>query len=186
MIEEGEDETFIRIVDAAEYAIRWLQSTISGKPYNFSWFEYKSIAASGIPATTKSVAWILDQGIRAVLSLTGRIPRPLLDGDFMMLHLPMRNRSPVHPDKLAMAMDFISTQLAEDRPILVHCLSGRGRTGMVLAAYLVKFKGLTTDEAVGSVRALRPGSLKNGRQVEAVRWFEASIKGVEEGWSRKQ
>ena len=176
----------IHVVDSAEYITRWLQSAISGKPYNFSWFEDGSVAASGIPATTRSVAWILDQGVRAVLSLTERIPRSLLDVDLVMLHVPMRNRAPASPDGLSKAVDFISAQLDEDRPVLVHCLSGRGRTGMVLAAYLVKSKGLTADEAVERVRALRPSSLKNGRQVEAVRGFEASIKGGEGRWSRRR
>ena len=181
-------EWLLRVADAAEYAARWAQSAVAGKPYNFSWFETSLIAASGLPATRKGMVWALRQGVAAVLSLTEKLPKPvrLVAGPVPVLHLPMRNRMPAPPSELAAAVGFMARQLADGRPVLVHCLSGRGRTGMVLAAYLVRFKGYGAPEAIEEVRRQRPGSLKNKRQVDAVIEFEEVVRRVDQGWRSKQ
>ncbi len=41
-------------------------------------------------------------------------------------------------------------------PVLVHCRSGKDRTGMVLAAYLIEFEGCNEKEAMEKVTAVRP------------------------------
>ena len=42
---------------------------------------------------------------------------------------------------------------------LVHCRQGRDRTGSVLAAYLVRHRGLASDEAVCRVREASPQAM---------------------------
>ncbi|MGA1975901.1 MAG: dual specificity protein phosphatase family protein [Conexivisphaerales archaeon] len=59
--------------------------------------------------------------------------------------------------------------------VLVHCLAGMGRTGMVLCAYLIKVKGMKADDAIEEVKRLRPGSLRQGVQMKAVRDYEAYL-----------
>jgi atypical dual specificity phosphatase len=57
----------------------------------------------------------------------------------------------------------------------VHCAEGKGRTGTVLAAYLV-YKGLSTDDAIKKVREKRPGSIENMDQENAIRIFERTLR----------
>ncbi|MGC8970213.1 MAG: NTP transferase domain-containing protein [Conexivisphaera sp.] len=163
------------IIDPLERALRWAQSAATGRPYNFSWFRDRSLAASGIPATRRSAQWLAREGIESVLTLTEWVPGSLLGSGFLIKHVPMRNGKPAPRERLREAVDFLVEQLGMGRRSLVHCLSGRGRTGMVLAAYLVVAEGYGASDAVREVSALRPGSLRNRRQVRSVLEFGASL-----------
>ena len=59
--------------------------------------------------------------------------------------------------------------------VTIHCLAGRGRTGTVLAAYLVH-RGMTARDAILKVRDIRPGSLEVPSQENAVMRYERDLK----------
>lgn len=59
-------------------------------------------------------------------------------------------------DTLANGVSFIEGQVEEGRVVLVHCLAGEGRTGCVLAAYLVKERRVGADEAIRTLRQVKP------------------------------
>ncbi|MBU2862815.1 dual specificity protein phosphatase family protein [Reinekea forsetii] len=52
------------------------------------------------------------------------------------------------------AISFI-TKNASQGPVLVHCRSGKDRTGMVLAAYLIAIEGLSPRDAMDEVLKVR-------------------------------
>ena len=64
-------------------------------------------------------------------------------------------------------IDFIDKQLADERPVMVSCYAGIGRTGTVLACYLVS-RGSEPADAIDEVRRLRPGSIQTPEQMAAV------------------
>ncbi len=49
-------------------------------------------------------------------------------------------------------------------PTLVHCVGGLGRTGTVVASWLVVERGMSAREAIERVRSLRPGSVQSYSQ----------------------
>ena len=61
--------------------------------------------------------------------------------------------------------------------VAVHCLWGLGRTGTMLACYLVKYEGLTASQAISKVRQLRPYSIETEGQEEAVHEYYQSLQG---------
>jgi atypical dual specificity phosphatase len=55
---------------------------------------------------------------------------------------------------------------------MVHCAAGRGRTGTILAAYLIKKENLTANQAIKKIRSMRPGSIQSDRQEMALYVYE--------------
>ncbi len=136
---------------------------------NFGWILDGKLAGSGIVVPEEG-ALLEEQGIQAVLSLTER--NPASDGPFPAgmahLHLPIPDFSPPSPEARDRAMEFIDGHLTEDRGVLVHCGAGYGRTGTILACFLVHC-GVHPEEAIDLVRISRPGSIETAAQEDAVR-----------------
>jgi protein-tyrosine phosphatase len=57
---------------------------------------------------------------------------------------------------LPLAHAFIEKQTAENRATMVHCSSGKDRTGLLLAYYLIRSRSLSVDAAMREVRRVRP------------------------------
>lgn len=68
-------------------------------------------------------------------------------------------------------LKFIHQQLEAQRPTLVHCHDGDDRTGIILAAYLVVYQGLSPQAAVRHVRTVNPSAMKMPGYAATVRRF---------------
>jgi atypical dual specificity phosphatase len=92
------------------------------------------------------------------------------------LHLPVRSAEPPSQEQLDVAVEAIEAARAQGIRVAVHCQAGLGRSGTLLAAYLVS-QGATADEAMARVRAVRPGSIETDSQEAAVHWFAQRLAG---------
>lgn len=127
-----------------------------------------------LTALDDDLRWLHARGIGAVLSLTETplLPGALARHGLAELHLAVDDLHPPAPDQLERAIDFIDLQRSLGRGVAVHCLVGQGRTGTVLAAYLIR-NGSDADEALARVRAVCPGAVGSPTQVDALRRFAA-------------
>lgn len=120
------------------------------------------------------LSWLRAEGIRSILSLT-ETPLPadaLQRGDFSYLHLAVDDLTAPTPLQLQQALGFIDWQRALGRPVVVHCRMGQGRTGTVLAAYLIR-DGMTADAAIAHLRRICSGALSSASQERALHVFAA-------------
>jgi atypical dual specificity phosphatase len=125
-------------------------------------------------ALAEDLAALAGEGIGAVLSLT-EDPLPaeaLAAHGLACLHLPVADLHPLTPQEFRLALAFIDRQRAAGQPVAVHCLAGQGRTGSVLAAYLIR-AGAEPAEALSRLRDLCPGAVENAAQEAALAAFAA-------------
>jgi len=113
-------------------------------------------------------------GVSAILSLTEEplnevaLARVGITG----LHLPVPDLHAPSPDQFLCALEFIDRQRAAGRAIAVHCLMGQGRTGTILAAYLIR-NGASARDAIASIRAICDGAISAAEQEHALDRFAA-------------
>jgi len=137
---------------------------------NFSWIVEGRVGGMARP-WPGDLAWLKAQGVTAILSLTEK--RPDLSG-FDVHHIPVVDMTSPTIAQLHAAVGFIRDVVAEGGAVVTHCTAGMGRTGTILAAYLVA-EGLPVEEALRRVRELRPGSVETPEQEDVLTAFAATL-----------
>ena len=155
---------------------RKVHGTVTGKPDKFSWVIENKLAGSGIPTSIDEVQWIIEQGVKSIVTIR---EEPLADNwikDVNYLHVMSNDMGVPEFNDLTHTVDFIHRRITNKEPVLVHCLAGMGRTGVVLACYLVKYQNMSADEATQKIREERPGSIQSYPQEEIIFQYEKSLR----------
>jgi hypothetical protein len=116
---------------------------------------------------------MLEHGIRHVINLmepneSNREMRPFvpyegsmksiansMDLEVSLERIPIRDGwVPSHGDMVAI-LDSVDSHVDKGKAVYVHCWGGRGRTGTVVACYLIRHGLCEASEAVGKIRDLR-------------------------------
>jgi atypical dual specificity phosphatase len=142
------------------------------QPQGFTWIEKPHLAALARPSGPEDLAWLRQQGIELLLSLTEDPPRRdwINDAGLLLFHVPMVDMEAPSQEDLDRCISAITRAQERQMGVAVHCGAGLGRTGVVLACYLVT-TGLSASNAVARVRRLRAGSVETEDQEAAVEEF---------------
>ena len=147
---------------------RKIHGKVTKRPTNFGWLINDKLAGSGMPTTASELDWVLKQGVRSIITMT-EVPLPKSwIKDVKYLHMPTEDLSAPDMEKIDHAVDFIHKRIQSNEPVMVHCAAGIGRTGTVLACYLVKYQKMSFNDAIEKVRKERPGSIQSESQELAV------------------
>jgi len=155
---------------------RKVHGTVTGKPDNFSWLIENKLAGSAIPTSIDEVQWAIEQGVKSIVTIR---EDPLNDDwvkDVNYLHVSSNDMGVPEFADLTYAIDFIHRRITNNEPVMVHCLAGMGRTGTILACYLIKYQKMSANEATEKVRKERPGSIQSYPQEEIIFRFEKFLK----------
>ncbi len=141
---------------------------------NFSWVVPNAVAGTARPFSPAALTALAKHGIRAVVTLTEE-PLPadaVQQAGLTSIHLPIVDLAVPTLAQAQAAVTAITQWQAEGKPVAVHCAAGVGRTGTILACYLVS-QGAAADDAISTIRRLRPGSIETPEQEAFVRAYAA-------------
>lgn len=87
------------------------------------------------------------------------------EGKIDYFHLSIEDYGAPSLEELDNVVDYMSRQIDDGKPVMVHCSGGRGRTGTILAAYLLKKrKVLNAYQTINKLRKIRGESIQSKDQ----------------------
>eukprot|EP01124_Arcella_intermedia_P013362 TRINITY_DN19787_c0_g1_i1.p1 TRINITY_DN19787_c0_g1~~TRINITY_DN19787_c0_g1_i1.p1 ORF type:complete len:164 (-),score=33.66 TRINITY_DN19787_c0_g1_i1:10-501(-) len=146
---------------------------------NFSWIVENKIAGSSCPGNGQrsilpiDLKWLQSKNVTGIVSLNeAGLDSSVLKG-FGMEHLvlPVADHYGPTIEQLEEMVRFVDRQNAA----LVHCNAGQGRTGTVLAAYLIAKEGFTASEAIKKLQSQRKGSCGTNHQRNSLLQWEQHL-----------
>jgi atypical dual specificity phosphatase len=142
------------------------------RPLGFSWIDEPRLAALACPETEEDLQWLREHGVEVLVSLTEEPLRHdwVENAGMLVFHVPIEDMEAPSQEQLDKCVSAIEKANANNMGVGVHCGAGLGRTGAVIAAYLVH-QGRSARDAISRVRKLRPGSIETEEQVEAISEF---------------
>ena len=158
-------------------AKRKLHGMITGKPDNFSWLIEGKLAGSAIPTSKDEIKWLQEQGVKSIVTIR-EVP---LDDDWVdemkYLHVLSDDMGVPSFDDLKNSVEYVYERIQNNEPVMVHCLAGLGRTGTILACYLIKYEKMSAEDAINPVREKRHGSIQSFVQEEMIFQYEKALNG---------
>ena len=151
---------------------------LESHPYfldHFYWIEEGHLAGASAPLFKEIPSIVVELGIRRVLSLvkyTNPRAREAVqncwqEAGAVFLNIPIMGGS-VPNDEEREVLKVLFREHAEQRNggMLVHCEEGNGRTGVILALYLMDQNGLSAQEAFDVVRIINPRAFDSQGQID--------------------
>lgn len=156
--------------------------TMTGSPMqeDFSWVIPDDLAGMSRPGSSfpidQDMEFLAAEGIDLLVSLTEEpTPADEVEAKGMeLLHVPIQDFTAPTMEQMELFVERAAAEIDGGGAVGVHCAGGHGRTGTMLAVYLVH-TGMTAEEAIARVRELRPGSIETPSQEAAVHKYYMSL-----------
>jgi atypical dual specificity phosphatase len=152
-------------------------ASMNGPLNHFDWIVPDKLAACPHPSVSRTaLEQLRAQHITLLINLHERANT--LDVIDLLgvreVHLPVPDSLAPTQSQLDEGVAEIVGALAAGQRVAVHCGAGLGRTGTLLAAYLIN-QGFSALAAMESVRAARPGSIETAEQEAAIADYAARL-----------
>ena len=122
--------------------------------------------------SSKHVELLNENHIDAILDVTAEfdgLDWTAYQEDYRYLNVPVLDHTSPTPEQLVLAINWLNQQISESKNVVVHCALGRGRSVLVVAAYLLAKKpSLSVDEALNQINKIRQTARLNKRQLASL------------------
>ncbi|MDO6568096.1 diacylglycerol kinase family protein [Alteromonas sp. 1_MG-2023] len=126
----------------------------------------------GCRMSSQHVDLLNENSINAILDVTAEfdgLDWTAYQADFSYLNIPVLDHTSPTKEQLTLAINWIDQQLADGKNIIVHCALGRGRSVLVLAAYLLaRDPSLSILDTMDKIQSVRTTARLNKHQLAAL------------------
>lgn len=150
-------------------------------PTGFKWIVPGRLAGCPEPGAINPLEYDLDLlnriGITYLVTLTDNDldQFALRQAGIKNIHLPIRDREAPTIHQAYMLVHRIQRLLDQGEVVAVHCKAGIGRTGTVLAAWMIREGGLSAATALERLRRINPAFVQSEAQEKFLTEFENDI-----------
>jgi len=129
---------------------------------NFSWLEEGHVAGCRGPRSDEDLAFLRSLGVQALVRLASDQESGVTSADversgIRECYEPVQDWRAPSQEQIDRIIDFISGAVTNAEAVAVSCGAGYGRTGTVLACYIV-WKGVPPEAAIEQLISARPCS----------------------------
>ncbi len=153
-----------------------IPGVLAGMPMPFIHLDRRLNLGGSLTAFDDELPALHAAGIRAVVTLLN-IPSDAAiyeSAGFAFLCLPIPDGGAPTTSQTTDFVRFVSCQRASQRPVAVHCEAGLGRTGTMIATYLIS-QGESAERSVNRIRALEPAAIETSRQIQFLKEYAQHI-----------
>ena len=164
--------------DTANHLLWWvIPERLAGMPIPFIHPARRMSGGGGLEDYADDLMTLHNAGIRVVVSLLNLPSDESVynAAGFSFLCLPIPDGGAPTFEQAAQFVRLVKEMHASGQAVAVHCEAGLGRTGTMLAAYLIS-TGLTAAEAIRLIRTVEKSAIETERQIQFLEKYAASIK----------
>jgi atypical dual specificity phosphatase len=150
-------------------------------PHGFRWIVPGKLAGSGNPGAVAPIDYdlqlLIKLGVTHLITLTedGLDNDVLLRNGMHSIHLPIFDKEAPSLAQAYMLVYRMQRLLDQGYVLAVHCHAGIGRTGTLLAAWLIREGGLSAKDAIARLRSINPAYVQTVGQEQFLASFEQDI-----------
>jgi atypical dual specificity phosphatase len=153
----------------------------SSTPRGFHWIVPGKLAGCPAPGVSAPIDYDMDLLARVGITRLVTLTETDLNQDTLArhhlsnVHLPIFDREAPSISQTHMLLIRMQRFLNAGEVLAVHCKAGLGRTGTILASWLIRDGGLTATESMARLRRIEPGFIQSADQEEFLHRYEADI-----------
>merc|ERR1712111_309160 len=127
-------------------------------PRNFSWIIPGAIAGCAVPQSEFEIISLVRNGITLLVTLSEeQLPHSSVQSIKDLNHkiISWKEFEDISTSELESILNCIEKEISSGGKVAIHCRMRRGRTGTLLAAFIMKHNKITANKAISYVRGLR-------------------------------